>query len=79
MAALRRGLGWRTALNAVATASVVGSVAVGAMTALPQVSYALGLGLSPHQAWAFGVGTLALAAGIIAAWSARAGAASLFA
>lgn len=78
MTALRRGLAWRTALNAVATATVMGSVAVGVMTALPQVSYALGLGLSPEQTWSFGIGAIALAAGVIAARSGRGATASLF-
>ena len=79
MAELRRGLAWRTALNALATASVVGSVAVGVMTALPQVSHALGLGLSLGQTWSFGIGALAVAAGAIAARSARGGVTGLFA
>ena len=79
MAELRRGLAWRTALNALATASVVGSVAVGAMTALPQVSHALGLGLSLGQAWGFGIGAIALGAGAAAARFARSGGPSLFA
>jgi anti-sigma factor RsiW len=79
MAELRRGLAWRTALNALATASMVGSVAVGVMTAVPQVSYALGLDLSLGQAWGFGVGAIALAAGAAAARFARSGGPSLFA
>ena len=79
MSALRRGLAWRTALNALATASVMGSVAVGVMTALPQVSYALGLGLSLEQTWNFGIAAIALAAGVVAARSARGGSASPFA
>jgi anti-sigma factor RsiW len=73
MAALRRGLAWRTALNALATAAVVGSVAIGVMTALPAVSNAFGLGLSPEQAWSFGVGVIALAGGVLAGRAARSG------
>ena len=79
MAALRRGLAWRATLNAVALASVVGSVTVGVMTALPHVSQALGLGLSLDQAWSFGVGALAVLAGAIATRSARGGVTGLFA
>jgi len=78
MSALRRGLAWRTTLNALATATVVGSVAVGVMTALPQISYALGLGLSLEQAWSFGVGAIALTAGIVAAGGTRSGTTSLY-
>jgi anti-sigma factor RsiW len=79
VAALRRGLAWRTALNAVATATVVGSLALGIMTTLPFVSHALGLGLPLEQTWTLGVGAIALAGGLLAARGARHGAPSLFA
>lgn len=79
MAALRRGLAWRTTMTAVALASVAGSVTVGVMTALPQVSHALGLGLSLGQAWSFGVGAIAVAGGVVAARAVRGGGSSLFA
>ena len=79
MAALRRGLAWRTALNAAATAALGGSVVVGVMTALPQVSHALGLGLSPAQSWSFGVGAIALGLGVCAAMRNRGPATPLFA
>ena len=78
MSALRRGLAWRTALNAIATASVGGSVAVGVMTALPAVSNALGLGLTLDQTWTFGMGVIALAAGVLAGRAARSREAPVF-
>jgi anti-sigma factor RsiW len=78
MSELRRGLAWRTALNAIATASVGGSVAVGVMTALPAVSNALGLGLTLDQTWTFGMGVIALAAGVLAGRAARSREAPVF-
>jgi anti-sigma factor RsiW len=77
MTALRRGLAWRTALNALATAAVVGSVAIGVMTALPAVSNAFGLELSLEQAWSFGIGVIALAGGVLAGRAARSGGAPI--
>jgi anti-sigma factor RsiW len=79
MTALRRGLAWRTTLNAIATSSVVGTLALGIMTTLPYVSNALGLGLPLHQTWSFGVGAIALAGGLLAARGIRHGVPSLFA
>jgi anti-sigma factor RsiW len=79
MTALRRGLAWRTALNALAAAALGCSVAVGAMTALPQVSLALGLDLSLGQSWSFGAGAIALAVGLFAAMRTRGEATPLFA
>jgi hypothetical protein len=79
VAALRRGLAWRTTLNAIATSSVVGTLALGIMTTLPYVSNALGLGLPLHQTWSFGVAAIALAGGLLAARGVRHGASSPFA
>ena len=78
MTALRRGLAWRTALNAVATSSVIGVLALGIMTTLPYVSNALGLGLPLQQTWTFGVGAIALAGGMLVARGVRQGVPSLF-
>jgi anti-sigma factor RsiW len=79
MTALRRGLAWRTALDVIGAAAVVGGIALGIMTTLPHVSYALDLGLRPDQTWNYGIGALAAAAGVLVARSLRRGTSLLFA
>jgi anti-sigma factor RsiW len=63
--ALRRGLRWRTALNAIATAAVGGGVWVATSTVAPSVWTSLGLGAPEPLTAALALSAVAIAAGAV--------------
>lgn len=67
LAALRRGLGWRATLNAVASASVCGGLVSTAGTLLPRLQPAFDMALLAPQTLSAGIGAAGLVAGLVAA------------